>query len=112
MAIGFDREPEIAKTLLHYRIETIDGARSKADLMKGGKEWAGLIYIGGTHPASAGGAWIAAVNGFVGIKERDGELECESSLPDRWIGMSFKFMFRSRLYMIEIKDGSTVVTVL
>ena len=36
---------------------------AKADLVKGGKEWAGLIYIGGTHPASAGGAWIAAVKG-------------------------------------------------
>ena len=35
------------------------------------------------YPASAGGAWIAAVNGFAGIKERDGELVREPSLPDR-----------------------------
>ena len=83
---------------------------AKADLVKGGKEWAGLIYIGGTHPASAGGAWIAAVNGFAGIKERDGELVCEPSLPDGWKGMSFKLMFRNRLYMIEIKDGTGTVT--
>ena len=45
------------------------------------------------------------VNGFAGIKERDGELVCEPSLSDRWKGMSFKLMFRNRLYMIEIKDG-------
>ena len=83
---------------------------AKADLVKGGKEWAGLIYIGGTHPASAGGAWIAAVTGFAGIKERDGELVCEPSLPDRWKGMSFKLMFRNRLYMIEIKDGTGAMT--
>lgn len=37
------------------------------DLKPGGKEWAGLVDIGGTHPASEGGAWMVAVNGFAGI---------------------------------------------
>ncbi len=27
---------------------------AKADLMDGGKEWAGLVYIGGTHPGGSG----------------------------------------------------------
>ena len=54
--------------------------------------------------------WVAAVNGFAGIKERDGELVCEPSLSDRWKGMSFKLMFRNRLYMIEIKDGKGAMT--
>ena len=62
------------------------------------------------YPASAGGAWIAAVNGFAGIKERDGELVREPSLPDRWKEMSFKIMFRNILYMIEIKDGIGAMT--
>ncbi len=35
-----------------------------ADLRTGGKRWAGGIYIGGTHPAAAGGAWMSAVLGF------------------------------------------------
>lgn len=29
-----------------------------ADLTEGGKEWAGLVYIGGTHPAAAGAAYM------------------------------------------------------
>ena len=57
-----------------------------------------------------GGAWIASVNGFEGIKERDGELVCEPSLSDRRKGMSFKLIFRNRLYMIEIKDGKGAMT--
>ncbi len=42
------------------------------DLKHGGKEWAGLVYIGGTHPASEGGAWMVAVNGFAGISTDGG----------------------------------------
>ena len=55
---------------------------AKTDLTKGGKEWLGLIYIGGTHPASAGGAWIAAVKGFAGINEEHGQLVCRPNLPE------------------------------
>ena len=66
------------------------------DLRPGGKEWAGLVYIGGTHPASEGGAWIVAVNGFAGISIKDGKLVCEPNLPDKWNGMRFKLMFKEK----------------
>lgn len=75
---------------------------AKADLIKGGKEWAGSIYIGGTHPAAAGGAWIVAVKGFAGISEQNGRLICTPRLPKKWKGMSFKFMYRNKIYNIAI----------
>lgn len=34
------------------------------DLVGGGKKYAGKLYIGGTHPASCGGAWLTAVLGY------------------------------------------------
>ncbi len=34
------------------------------DLIGGGKKYAGKIYIGGTHPAACGGAWMMAALGF------------------------------------------------
>lgn len=37
---------------------------ASADLNEGGKEWAGLVYIGGTHPAAEGGAYMVAIKGF------------------------------------------------
>ena len=40
---------------------------AEIDLRGGGKQWAGEIYIGGTHPAASGGAWMTAVYGF-GLK--------------------------------------------
>ena len=37
---------------------------AEIDLKGGGKQWAGDVYIGGTHPAASGGAWMTAVYGF------------------------------------------------
>jgi len=82
---------------------------AKADLTPGGKEWAGLIYIGGTHPASEGGAWIVAINGFAGISIKDQKLVCEPNLPKHWTGMSFKFKFMDKLYKVTIKKDNGVI---
>ncbi|MDD6763778.1 MAG: glycoside hydrolase family 65 protein [Clostridiales bacterium] len=83
---------------------------AKADLVKGGKEWAGLVYIGGTHPAAAGGAWIVAAKGFAGITEDDGKLICKPNLPEKWNGMNFKIMCQNKLYAVQIIGGNASVT--
>ena len=79
---------------------------AKADLTPGGKEWAGLIYIGGTHPASEGGAWIVAINGFAGISIKDGKLLCEPNMPKHWKGMSFKLKFMDKMYKVTIDKNN------
>ena len=80
------------------------------DLKPGGKEWAGLVYIGGTHPASEGGAWMVAVNGFAGISIDGGELVCNPNLPKKWSGMHFKLKFNGELYQIDIENNEGTVT--
>ena len=85
---------------------------AKTDLTKGGKEWLGLIYIGGTHPASAGGAWIAAVKGFAGINEEHGQLVCRPNLPEKWNGMNFKLIYKGKWYSVEIKDDKGTISMI
>lgn len=80
------------------------------DLRPGGKQWLGLIYIGGTHPAAAGGAWIVAVKGFAGISEQNGRLVCRPCLPKKWKGMNFKLMYRNNIYDIVIQDNNVSIT--
>lgn len=75
---------------------------ASADLKAGGKEWAGLIYIGGTHPASEGGAWIVAVKGFAGISIENGNLICNPTLPKKWNSMKFKLIFKGKLYNVTV----------
>lgn len=53
------------------------------DVTGGGKEWAGEIYIGGTHPASNGGAWMIAAMGFAGLRMIKGKPEIHSNLPSQ-----------------------------
>lgn len=77
-----------------------------ADLRGGGKEWAGLVYIGGTHPAAAGGAYKMAVEGFAGVSFEKGEIKIRPSLPESISRMKFRVCVKSKRYEIEItQDG-------
>ncbi len=83
-----------------------------ADLKSGGKEWAGLIYIGGTHPAAAGAAYMTAVEGFGGITLEDGKLVCKPSLPKSIRSMKFRIYHKGTEYQIEIEGNKAQVTAL
>jgi kojibiose phosphorylase/nigerose phosphorylase len=73
-----------------------------SDINGKGKEWAGLIYIGGTHPASSGGAYMTAIEGFAGIHQENGELKATAGLPSGWNKMMFHVVYKGDLYHIEI----------
>jgi nigerose phosphorylase len=75
---------------------------ARADLLDGGKQWAGLIYIGGTHPAASGGAYMTAVEGFAGLRIEDGELKAAPRLPAAWNRLSFKVYYLGDLYQIIV----------
>lgn len=81
-----------------------------ADLRGGGKEWAGLIYIGGTHPASSGGAYMTAVEGFGGIYHENGQIKARPNLPANWDSMSFKVIYRGDLYQIDISRKNAKIS--
>lgn len=83
---------------------------AEADLHSGGKEWAGLIYIGGTHPASEGGAWMVAVFGFAGLEIKDGEIVCNPHLQKAWKSMKFKINYKGDIYKIAINGSDWSVT--
>ena len=83
---------------------------ASADLTKGGKEWAGLVYIGGTHPASSGGAWMTAIFGFAGLKVSGDTVSCEPHLPPSWSGMHFKIKHNNTIYKIDITNNSCTIT--
>lgn len=81
-----------------------------SDLRSGGKEWAGLIYIGGTHPAAEGGAWKVAVQGFAGMEIKDRKLEFNPMLPEKWNKLTFNIMYNGKLNKVEITKNDWSVT--
>lgn len=83
---------------------------ASADIKGGGKEWAGLVYIGGTHPAAAGGAYMTAVEGFAGITFEGGKIKANPKLPHHWRRMTFRICYQNKIYEINIENQNSKIT--
>ena len=59
----------------------------------------------GVHIAALAGAWLAAVAGFGGMRDHDGNLSFAPSLPSRIARLSFGLLFRGRLLKVEATKG-------
>ena len=71
-----------------------------ADWNGGGKQWAGLAYIGGTHPAASGGAWKVFAQGFAGLEATENGPVLHPRLPRAWERLSFICCIRGKRYRI------------
>ncbi|MBQ8080398.1 MAG: glycoside hydrolase family 65 protein [Clostridia bacterium] len=72
------------------------------DVSGSSKQWAGEIYIGGTHPAANGGAWMIAALGFAGLRIRDGRPELHPSLPRQISRLRFPIVWRGERLTVEV----------
>lgn len=75
---------------------------AQVDLLGSSKEWAGEVYIGGTHPASAGGAYMTIIKGFAGIKIENNQITALPKLPSHWKSLRFHISYQNELYEIHI----------
>ena len=79
------------------------------DLIGGGKQWAGDIYIGGTHPAANGGAWMIAVLGFAGLSVQNGKVQLRPHLPKEIRRLQFPIELCGKRYLVTVThEGGTV----
>ncbi len=72
------------------------------DLTGASKQYVGPLYIGGTHPAANGGAWMAAVLGFGGVNFTENEITIKPALPKKWEKLSFGIQWRNQRFTVEI----------
>lgn len=72
------------------------------DLEGHGKQYVGPLYIGGTHPAANGGAWMAAVLGFGGLRAAADGISIEPSLPSPWRSLRFSLSWRGLRFLVRI----------
>jgi alpha,alpha-trehalose phosphorylase len=66
----------------------------------------------GVHMASLAGAWLAAVCGFGGMRDRDGRLTFAPRLPQALARLAFRVTHRGRLVKAEVLHGRAVYTLL
>ena len=66
------------------------------------------VYAG-IHAANMAGSWQAIVFGFAGLRTTADNLELSPSLPDRWNGYRFRFVYKGMLLEISVREtGCTV----
>jgi nigerose phosphorylase len=73
------------------------------------KQYVGTLYIGGTHPAANGGAWMAAVLGLCGIRCAQDAIALEPRLPAHWKEISLPLTFNGQKLTIQITHESLTV---
>jgi trehalose/maltose hydrolase-like predicted phosphorylase len=83
---------------------------ANVDLTGESKQFAGSIYIGGTHPAANGGAWMSTILGFAGLTVEEGKVNVKPKLPKRWRRLAFKVVVRGEWYFIDINHEKAQIT--
>ena len=73
------------------------------------KQYVGTLYIGGTHPASNGGAWMAAVLGFGGVNTREGKININPKLPKSWTSLKFRVVHYGQKYSVKITKSQITI---
>jgi nigerose phosphorylase len=75
------------------------------DLTGDAKQYVGDLYIGGTHPAANGGAWLATFRGFCGISVADGTISIRPALPEGWRSVSLAIRCGAETARARISPG-------
>jgi trehalose/maltose hydrolase-like predicted phosphorylase len=79
------------------------------DLGGAAKQLVGDLYIGGTHPAANGGAWMTAVLGFGGLRCDEEGIALNPRLPEKWKSLSFSFCWRGQRMNARIRSEEVAV---
>ncbi|MFY8187089.1 MAG: glycoside hydrolase family 65 protein [Flavobacterium sp.] len=61
----------------------------------------------GLHITSMAGTWMSIVEGFGGMRVKNGVLHFEPRIPEQWEGYSFKINFRNQILKVEISQSET-----
>lgn len=82
---------------------------AEIDMHEGSKQFVGDLYIGGTHPAANGGAWLTLTRGFMGLRFHQGKLLLNPNIPPKWSSLSCRIKIKNR--EIEISVTQTTITI-
>jgi trehalose/maltose hydrolase-like predicted phosphorylase len=79
------------------------------DLEGKGKQYVGTLYIGGTHPAGNGGAWMSAVFGLCGIRCTESGIEINPHLPAHWKEVIIPLIVRGQELQVTVTHEKVCV---
>lgn len=83
---------------------------AQIDLNANYKVYVGTIFMGGSHPAANGGAWMTAVLGFGGVYVDGERVTINPRLYPRWHALEFGLDYKGDRFRIRLTPGSVTVT--
>ncbi|HEU5081604.1 MAG TPA: glycosyl hydrolase family 65 protein [Opitutaceae bacterium] len=83
---------------------------ARIDLEAKYKIYVGTVFMGGSHPAANGGAWMTAVFGFGGLHATETAVHINPRLPARWKSLEFNLAYKGQAFRIRITDEKVTVT--
>ncbi len=82
---------------------------AKIDLEARYKVYVGTIFMGGSHPAANGGAWMTAVFGFGGVKAGEGQVVINPRLYKKWKSLQFNIVYKGDRFSIKITKEDVAI---
>jgi kojibiose phosphorylase len=83
---------------------------ARIDLEAKYKVHVGTIFMGGSHPAANGGAWMTAVLGFGGVKADGKSVVIKPRLYRKWKTLQFKLVYKGDRFAIKITQRDVAIT--
>jgi kojibiose phosphorylase len=82
---------------------------AKIDLEAKYKVYVGSVFMGGSHPAANGGAWMTAVLGFGGVQADEKRIAINPRLCRKWESLQFHLAYRGDDFRMNIKRDSVTI---
>ena len=82
---------------------------AKIDIEAKYKVYVGTIFMGGSHPAANGGAWMTAVFGFGGVRANADHVVINPKLYKKWDALQFNLVYQGDRFSIKITQKDVAV---
>jgi kojibiose phosphorylase len=82
---------------------------ARIDLEANYKVHVGTTFMGGSHSAANGGAWMTAVQGFGGVKATEHQVRINPRLYCQWTKLSFNLIYRGDRFAINISQSAVMI---
>lgn len=65
--------------------------------------------VDGIHAANLGGMWLSLIKGFGGVTLKEGHLNIDSHLPEKWNKLEFKLTYQGRKIKVTIQHKKVIL---
>ncbi len=79
------------------------------DLKAAYKIYVGTVFMGGSHPAANGGAWMTAVFGFGGVRADENGVVLNPRLPAKWRSLEFGLEYQGDRFHVRLTRESVTI---